>query len=140
MVEVNLRNKNNLINLTIVGKAPIRGRTSSSQFFHTPLELLLSALGLCIGGIIVNYCRLNELDTGLFESIIMCYKSDQCYVDIKHAKILTKEHISRLSDEITNCPIANQLKKPIGYAWYESEIPVEELIKRQEPGSCCGGS
>jgi hypothetical protein len=139
MVEVHLRDKNNLINLTIPGKTPIRGRTAPNQYFHTPIEILLSACGLCIGGIIVNYCRLNNLDVGLFESITMDYFAGQCCVDIRYGKTLTEEHILRMSNEITDCPISRELKKPVGFAWKESNIPVEELVKRQDERPCCGG-
>jgi uncharacterized OsmC-like protein len=139
MIEVNLRDRNNLIVLSATGKAPIRGRVSPNQFFHSPLELLLCSLGLCIGGTIVNYCRLNNINISLFESVIMVYKMEQCCVDIKYSKILTEEHMRRISDEITNCPIAKQLKRTIGYAWYESDIPDEELLKKQDVRPCCGG-
>ena len=76
MVEVNIRNKNSIVNLIVVGKVAIRGKTAANLYFHTPLELLLSSLGLCIGGKINDYCRLNDLNPaiycGLIEYFLAC--------------------------------------------------------------------
>lgn len=139
MVDVHLLNKNNIINLSVPGKAPIRGRVAPNLYFHTPIEILLSALGLCIGGVIVNYCRLNSIDVALFESIKLDYDSGKYHLDIRYGKTLTEEHMKRIANEIADCPVSRELRAPVGQSWFESDVPVEELTNRQGDSPCCGG-
>ena len=143
MVNINIRDNNNLINLTIPGKTPIRGRTAPNSYFHTPLELLLSALGLCIGGIINNYCRMNDINPKIFENINVTLGSSDVNkgsfcVEIKHPRDFDHEHIVRLSDEISNCVIAKELKKELVTHWTYNETTTEELIKKTVDEPCCG--
>jgi len=137
MVTVELRNNSQIINLMIVGKAPIRGRISSSQFFHSPLELLLSSLGLCIGGKINEYCRMNDLNPSIFEEILLEYSGQHYVVVIKRPKTLEEIHVARLSNEITDCSIARELNKPVLLRWLLNTVSVEELIKKPTQ-RCCG--
>jgi len=137
MVEVSLRDNNQIINLLVVGKAPIRGRISSSPFFHSPLELLLSALGLCIGGKINDYCRMNDLNPSIFEQILIDYDSLNYIVNIKRPENLSQEHISRLRNEIINCNVARELHKEVKVKFELNTVPVEELIKKPTQ-RCCG--
>ena len=137
MVIVNLRNKNNLITLSVDGKAPIRGRTANNLYFHTPLELLLSSLGLCVGGIIINYCRLNDLNSFIFESISI-YKDGNYIIKISYPSEIEKVHINRISTEIENCSISNELKEKVLVKWELNETPTDVLIK-EETKLCCGG-
>ena len=139
MIEVNLRDKNQIIHVTVFGKAPIRGRISSSQYFHTPLELLLSSLGLCIGGIINNYCRMNDINTSIFERITVTLNGEHYEVTIKRPKDFSDEHITRLSTEIQTCPISRELKKDVRISWDLNTIPTETLLKVAVAQPCCGG-
>ena len=137
-MKVLLRDYNELITITEVGKAPIRGRISSNQYFHTPLELLLSALGLCIGGIINHYCRMNEINPAIFEEIIVD-KNNEYKVFIKRPNDFDISHIVRMSTEIENCNIAKELNSKIEIEWLINSTPTPELLK--EPAKpCCGQS
>lgn len=139
MITVNLRDKNNIINLNVDGKVPIRGKTSHSIYFHDPLELLLSALGLCSGGLIINYCRLNNINVNIFESITIIKKDEDFLIQILHPKDFDIEHKKRIQSELENCPIAKLLKNDVFCTWSFNNIPVEELVKEQRK-SCCGGN
>lgn len=136
MINIYLRDKNNLINITNTGKTPIRGKTSSNLYFHTPLELLLSALGLCVGGIINNYCKLYDINPQIFESISVD-KNDKYIISIQRPEDFEVEHIKRLSSEIDNCNVARELKTKVEVNWLLNKTKIEELIKEQEK-SCCG--
>lgn len=138
MIEVILRDKNNLISISVPGKAIIRGRTSQSQFFHTPLELLLSSLGLCVGGLINHYCRMNNLNPAIFEQITIESEESLFKITISHPKDLDPEHISRLGSEISLCNISKELKRDIAIIWSKNTISTAELLSRVKEKSCCG--
>lgn len=137
MVEIQLRDKNRLVLLNVVGKTPIRGRISPNIYFHTPLELLLSALGLCIGGKINDYCRMNNLNPAVFESIVVGFNSGQFVVVIKRPDDFEGIHIRRMTKEITDCTIAQELKREVIVNWEFNITPVVELLKEVEQ-PCCG--
>jgi uncharacterized OsmC-like protein len=137
MVEIQLRDKNRLVVLNVVGKTPIRGRISPNIYFHTPLELLLTSLGLCVGGKINDYCRMNELNPAVFEKIIATLRDDKFLILIQRPKDFDPVHISRISDEITNCTIAKELKKEVTIEWSLNTTPTIELLKLVEQ-PCCG--
>lgn len=137
MVEVNLRDHSQIINLSVVGKAPIRGRVSGSPYFHTPLELLLSALGLCVGGHIRDYCRIYDLNPLIFEQILIDYDGSYYRVTILRPRHLDTEHLFRMGEQIKNCNVARELKKEIVFEWKLNTLPVEEL-KERKPTPCCG--
>jgi uncharacterized OsmC-like protein len=137
MIKINLRNQNRIIILEATGKPPIRGRTSSSPYFHTPLELLLSALGLCVGGNIVEYCRHNDINVNIFEEIMVYLDYVNFIVNIKKPKDFSEEHQKRMKDLLTNCLVAKELAKELKIIWGDNETPTEELIKII-PTKCCG--
>jgi uncharacterized OsmC-like protein len=137
MIEISIKDKNRLIILNVVGKTPIRGRISSNNYFHTPLELLLSALGLCIGGKINDYCRLNELNPAIFEQIAVGLEENKFIVFIKRPEDFNPEHIERISTEISYCTIAQELKKEVTVRWELNNTPTKELLKPVEQ-PCCG--
>lgn len=138
MIKIGLRDKNRIIILEAVGKAPIRGRTSSSPYFHSPLELLLSSLGLCVGGNILDYCRFNDLNARIFEEIIVFLDGSHFIINIKRPKDFSKENEERLQRTIEACQIAKELSRDVKVVWGENSTPTEELVK-ELPISCCGG-
>jgi uncharacterized OsmC-like protein len=137
MVDISLRDKNRIIVLNVVGKAPIRGRISSNNYFHTPLELLLSALGLCVGGKINDYCRLNDLNPAIFEKISVHLEDGKFFVTIKRPEDLEQEHITRIGSEVSFCTVAQELKKEVTVRWELNNTPTKELLKTVEQ-PCCG--
>lgn len=137
MIEIQLRDKNRLVVLNVVGKTPIRGRIAPNVYFHTPLELLLSSLGLCVGGKINDYCRMNDLNPAVFEKIIATFDSDKFLILIQRPSDFDPVHISRISDEISNCTIAKELKREVAIEWSLNSTPTPELLKVVEQ-PCCG--
>jgi hypothetical protein len=127
------------------GKTFLRGRTGTSTFFYNPIEYLQASLGLCIGGKLIDYCRFNDLNPAIFQSVIINTKAkkfdldlDTHIVTIQRPETLDKEHLNRIENEITNCTIAKQLINPIVVEWTTNDIPIEELIKEEKKGGCCG--
>ena len=138
MIKINLRNQNRIILLEAVGKTPIRGRASASPYFYSPLELLLSALGLCVGGTIIEYCRLNDINVNIFEEVMVLLDPLNFIINIKRPKDFDKETQERLQRTIEACQIAKELSRKIKIVWGENSIPTEELLK-ELPKTCCGG-
>ena len=137
MIKVGLRNQNRIIILEATGKPPIRGRTSISLYFHTPIELLLSSIGLCVGGTILEYCRLNDINTAIFEKIVATKDGNKYYLYVSSPENFDLIHKSRMTTQISNCAIAKELINPITIIWNINSIPTEELLK-ELPTKCCG--
>lgn len=137
MIEVHIRDKNKLIGMIHPGKMLLRGRTGHSAFFYNPVEYLQAALGLCIGGKIVDYCRFNDLDPKIFQSVVVNTKDSAHVITIQHPESLEEEHFDRIKRELVNCTIAKQLTTPVELEWTLNDIPLEELVK-EEKGGCCG--
>jgi uncharacterized OsmC-like protein len=135
MVKVSLRDKNQLITLECLGKVPIRGRASST-YFHSPLDLLLSSIGLCIGGTIVNYCRLNNLNVAQFEEVQVLYQEEKFIILIKRPQDFLQEHQDQLTRDISACNISRELKKELQVRWEYNTIPLQELLKEPSKGCC----
>lgn len=136
MIQVVLRDNNDIINLISETKVPIRGKTSENQYFHTPLELLLSTLGLCIGGEINSYCRLNNLKVQIFESIFIDYDFNKFIIKIQKPEDLEQEHIDLLSKQLIVCNISRVLKNQVEVEWFNNTIKTETLIIQKK--GCCG--
>ena len=136
MITVNLRDNNSIINLNCDGKIAIRGKTLFNQYFHTPIDLLLSSIGLCIGGELINYCRVNDLNVQLFESISIDYLNESFILNISCPEDFDKNHINYLTRILSNCTISKELKKEINITWNKNILKSEELIRTKR--SCCG--
>ena len=134
MVEIHIRNQNNIINAIPIGKTLIRGRTGGSPYLLNPIDILLSSLGICIGGKIVDYCRLNDVDASIFQSIFIDWTNEEYIIRIQAPVEFERW---RLEKEITTCSIAKLLNNKVIVNWTENTIPIEELKKETKP--CCGG-
>ena len=136
MISLHLRDKNQIINITIPGKGPLQGRGRSSRFYHTSLDFLCAALGLCSGGTIINYCRFNDLNPQIFESVNIAFSDNKFIIIIKRPQDFTQENMDRLTRELEHCPASTYLVFPVEVKWDLNETPITELIK--EPKGCCG--
>lgn len=136
MLYVHLRNKSQVITMTAPGKAPLSGRRGHSPYYHNSLDYLLAALGTCMGGTISYYCRYNDLNPQVFESIRLSTDSDKFIIIIKRPKDLSKEHTERLTRELKSCTVSKYLSKEIDVQWEINDTPTQKLIK--EPKGCCG--
>lgn len=138
MIKVGLRDKNRIVVLDVPGKTPIRGRTSDSLYFYSPLELLLASLGLCVGGNILDFCRFNDLNVAIFEEINVYLDYQDIVINIKKPKDFDETYQKRLESIINACNIAKELSRNIKIVWGDNNTPTIELIK-EKPKSCCGG-
>lgn len=139
MLQLELRDKNYIVTCTSPGKVktPLKGRRGSSLYHHSPLDFLLASLGTCSGGEIVDYCKLNDLDVETFESITIALIDDIFTIHIKYPKFLEEKHRQRMTNRLENCTVSEYLSKDIEIKWEESNIPIEEIEKRERKG-CCG--
>lgn len=137
MLQLELRDKNYIVTCTAPGKTPLKGRRGSSLYQNSPLDFLLAALGTCSGGEIVDYCRLNDLNAEIFESINLSLLDDVFVIYIKYPKDLDKSHLSRIEDKLKNCTVSEYLSKKIDVKWEEGTIPIDKIFKREKKG-CCG--
>jgi hypothetical protein len=141
MIDIEARDKNRIVTVSLPGKTPIKIRPSSSLYFWNPVELLCGAVGGCIGGIVVDYCRYNDLDPKIFEFLGIDLKDKKIIVVLKHPKELEKEHLTRLSAQITTCEVSKMLLFPIEIQLLENTISTKELINAGESRKgCCGGT
>lgn len=130
MIEVKVRD-NNIINLECQGKVLIRGKTANNIYFHTPLELLLCSLGLCVGGLLIKYCRENNVNINLFEFINIDYDGDYIITISLPDNINQDEIIG----QIRSCSIASELRKTPKIMFVKNKKTTTELLK---PTKCCG--
>jgi len=138
MIEIHIRDKNRIVNVTSPGKTPLRGRMGSGMFFYNPLDYLLTAIGICAGGQLIDYCRLNELNPIIFETITLLKEDNNYLIIIKRPEDFEDEHLWRIAKTLSNCAIASELKKDIEIKWEINEIPTKELLKLETKRGCCG--
>jgi hypothetical protein len=136
MISLHLRDKNQIINMTIPGKAPLQGRSAHSPYYHNSLDFLCAALGICAGGNIVHYCRFNDINAQMFESIEVAYTDSQFIITIKRPEDFIQDHMDKIEKLLKNCAVAKELTASIEVRWAFNEQAITELIK--EPKGCCG--
>jgi len=140
MIEIEARNKNRIVTAVSPGKAPIRIRPSASMYFWNPMELLCAAVGGCLGGILVDYCRYNELNPAIFELLSTDLKDGKIIATLQHPKEIDQEHLSRITQKMRNCEISRMLNKEIEINLIENSTPVEVLTNESRRAKgCCGG-
>jgi len=135
MINLNLRNTNNIVTITIPGKTPLKTR-SNGMFFWNSIELLEGSIGSCIGKIIIDYCRYNDIDCAIFNDVSVT-KDDNFKVNIPYPKDLDKIHLERLKNQIITCPVTSLIKIPIDIIFIENDKLIKDI--KIESKSCCGG-
>ena len=136
MLDIKIRDKNQIITLAVPGKTPLQGRRGSSLYYHNPLDFLLAALGTCLGGEISDYCRFNELNPQVFEKVNLALDGSSFIITIRRPTDFEQNHMDRLSRRLTSCTVSKYLSQGILVRWDLNEKPTQELIK--EPKGCCG--
>lgn len=136
MLDLQLRDKNNIITMTSPGKTPLQGRRGSGLYYHNSLDFILAAVGTCAGGSLIDYCRLNDLNPAIFSNIRLFFSDDKFIIAIKRPSDFEEVHMERIKSRLSNCTMKNYLAHPIEIQWALNEVPIEELIK--EPKGCCG--
>lgn len=136
MLDLQLRDKNNIITMTSPGKTPLQGRRGGGLYYHNSLDFLLAAVGTCAGGSLIDYCRFNELNPSIFENINLSFDNDKFIITIKRPEDLEEENMRRIENTLLNCTMKDYISRPMEVRWALNEVPIEELIK--EPKGCCG--
>lgn len=137
MIEINVRDRNNIVTLAVPGKIPIKAR-SGSPYFYNSMELICIALGACFGGELVKFCSHNKLNPAAFESLGITIENFVPIIVIQHPP-LDKEKLEELEYIATHCPVASMLKNGVKVRFIENTIPVEILTDETKRPSCCGG-
>lgn len=136
MIQVDLRDNNQIINLNIDGKIPIRSR-SSGLTFHNSMELLCCAVGSCVGNLILTECRYLNTSVNQIEDLCVTMDNFIIHINITYTKDANKELIENINRSIKNCPIASMLKDELIINNFVG-IKLYKEIKK-EPRGCCGG-
>ena len=137
MIEINLRNKNRIVTLSIPGKAPIRAR-AGSLYFHNSMELICTALGACFGGELVKFCSHNNINPSVFESINVTMENFVPKIILQHPKDMSKEHLNDIRLMAKNCPVSKMLTRGTDLELTENTLPVEVLVDETKRSGCCG--
>lgn len=136
MLELHLRDKNNVINMTIPNKSQLSGRRGHSAFYHNSNDYLCAALGVCSGGVIVDYCRFNDINVKIFERILVSVTDENFIITISCPKDFSETNKTRLNSKLINCTIAKLLNKEVKVMWENNTMKTKDLVKEMK--GCCG--
>ena len=139
MIELNLRDRNNIVGLVAPGKSPIRSSSGGSPFFYSSMELLCIALGSCFGGEMVRFCARNAINPAVFESISLTMEEFIPTIIVQHPTTLTKEQLDEIVYLGTHCKVSSLLRDPPKIKLIENTLPIEILVDETKKPSCCGG-
>lgn len=137
MIDVEIRDKNRLVTLSVPGKTPIRSR--GGPFFYNSMELMCVAVGSCFGKALAEYCYLENINPRIFESIQVAMENWQVKIHISHPKDLDEDKVREITRLATTCQVAKMLSKGVEIELHENSIPTEQLIDETRESSCCGG-
>lgn len=137
MIDIEIRDKNRLVTLSVPGKTPIRSR--GGPFFHNSMELLCVAVGSCFGKELSNYCYLEGINPRIFESIKITMENHQIKIHLSHPKDFDQEQLDEIVRMARTCPVAKQLSRGVEIELHENSIPTEDLVDESKNAGCCGG-
>lgn len=140
MITISMTNNNNIITLNSPGKNPIK--SSEGLYFHSPMELLCSAIGACVGKHIVRFANEFKLDLSKFEYFGVGMDDYKIIIVIKHPTTLEQSILDELRKRLYACEVANLIKEDtIEIRFENNTVSDEELTKiNSERKPCCGGN
>jgi len=139
MIKIQARDKNRIVTAIVPGKMPIKIRPGASLYFWSPMEMLCGAVGGCVGGIVVDYCRYNNLDPSIFEFLGTDLDEGQITITLQHPKDLEKEHLDRLVNQIESCEISKMLNNSLKIKLIHNTTSTKELTDESKRiKGCCG--
>jgi len=138
LIELNIRDRNTIVGLTVPGKAPIRS-SPGSPYFYSSMELLCVALGACFGGEMVRFCARNAINPAVFESLSVTMEEFKPIIIVQYPTTLTKEQLDEIVYLGSHCQVSKMLsEKPI-IKLIENTLPIETLVDETKKRPCCGG-
>ena len=138
MIDIEIRDKNQIVILSTPMKTPIRSRTGSA-YFYNPMELLCVAVGSCFGKELVQHCKDEKINPKIFESIKITIENFTPKIIISHPKDMKEEQLKTISILARTCPIAKMLTKEVEIVFIKNNTPVEDLVDESKHTPCCGG-
>jgi len=138
MVNIEIRNNNNIITLIGEGKIPLQ--SSQGMIHFSPNELLCAAVGSCIGRALVIYLAHNRIDTRDFESIAIDFIDNKLIIHIQHPKDITQEVLNDVKNVIFKCEMVKLLQPAIiTEIKYRENNTSSNVLKSKRSKPCCGG-
>lgn len=137
MIDIEIRDKNRLVTLSVPGKTPIRSR--GGPFFYNPMELLCVAVGSCFGKHLAEHCYLENINPRIFESIKITMEYGQIKIHLSHPKDFDQEQLDEIVRMARTCPVAKQLSRGVEIELHENSVPTEDLVDESKNTGCCGG-
>lgn len=137
MIDIQIRDRNNIVTLSVPGKTPIR--SSGGTFFYSSMELLCISLGSCFGKELVRYCSFEKINPRVFESIKVSMKNYTPYIIVSHPKDFDPKHIEAIESIASTCKVAKMLVPAVGIRFVENTISTEDLVDETKNTGCCGG-
>lgn len=137
MIQIEIRDKNRLVTLSVPGKAPIRSR--GGPFFYNSMELVCVAVGSCFGKELANHCYLEDINPRVFESIQCTMENGQVKIHLSHPKEFDQEQLKEIVRMARTCPVARMLSRGVEIELHENSIPTEDLVDESKNTGCCGG-
>lgn len=139
MVEVAIRNNNNIITLLADGKVPIQ---SSQGMIHLSAnELLCSAIGSCIGRTLVIFCAHNTIDVRELEHILINLEDDIIKVYVSYPETMPIEILTQMDQRIRSCELVRKISKSFGFVLelQKNKTNTTKLKEMKSTKPCCGG-
>ena len=137
MVEIKLRNNNNIITLLVPGKIPLQSSQGLNHFSAN--ELLCSSIGSCVGRTLVIHCAQNSINIKILETILVSMNNNCITILIKYANDIDKDIITSIEKKVKSCELVTSLSKSfdIEVEMIRSEFDKKKLQK-QNTKKCCG--
>ena len=128
MVEIKLRNNNNIITLLVPGKIPLQSSQGLNHFS-----------GSCVGRTLVIHCAQNSINIKILETILVSMNNNCITILIKYANDIDKDIITSIEKKVKSCELVTSLSKSfdIEVEMIRSEFDKKKLQK-QNTKKCCG--
>ena len=137
MINVELRDGNQIVTLTVDDKKPLLTRASGFMYYN-PMELLCISVASCVGVNIQRECRYGGVNVQLFESIQVGMENFKVKIFIQHPEDMDEEFLKLIRRRLESCEVVGLLKEKPTVTFLHNKQPTMELIK-EKPKGCCGG-
>lgn len=138
MITIEVRDRNHIVTLSSPGKSPIRS-SQGSQYFYNPMELVCVSVGSCFGKELVQYCIESNINSRVFESIVVTMENFTPKIILSHPADMNKTSLKDISLIARSCPVAKMLSRGVEIELVVNDTPTKDLVDESKNTSCCGG-